>query len=772
MHRAGALACLTLVALAVGWASPSARADTLRVGVGRADITPPTGYFLMGNVRADAPALGSLGRLSARAIVLQKGDQKVALVVEDLGGIAGGTLTEASKLLADRGFGERNMIVSATHTHSSPGQYWPYGLYNTSFPNVTTPTSYSVAPDPQLYGFLARRLAVAIARADDDLGPGAAAWGRTKIPYGLTENRSIEAHLANFGIRRDFGQGRPEEDPKGLEDTIDPDVDVLRVDKRIRGKLVPVGMWSTFANHGTVELGILMKSYATDHFGPAMTVSESAVRRAGGAPPGQDVVSAFSNADEGDITSGLQRTGPAAAEWVGRVEAAALMRAWKQAGRALSATPALALRWTRFCFCGQETEGGRVDDKAVPGVTTLTGSDEHRGQLYENTGLIFEGRRLPAEIGPQGNKIQFQPQGSDAPKAPPLAALMIGDGVIVTVPGEATVETGRRIKAAVLGALPQTGVQSVAIAGLANEYTGYFTTPDEFAWQPYEAGVSLWGKYASNLLRDEIAKNAGTIKSGAAAPAPYVEFDPTNGAKADPTPFPEGAASGSIVTQPTDVERLGHTGFAWRGGPRGVDRPLDRPFITVQHKRGRGWVDVYSDLRTSLWWGVDGDQEVPLGPGYAKQATTGTYTATWEIPIGAAPGDYRMVVTANRYRLESRPFAVKVGAPLTVVPVRAPAGRAAFTLDYPVATPYADFTWRPISASGGTATVRVGGKRFAVRVRRGQKLSVPARAGAKIVVAGARDRYGNRIAKPLSFVAGSVTEDRHAEPFPKLDRTY
>lgn len=775
MRRAGAVISLMLLAVFVASAAPAhARAGdgTLRVGVGRADITPPTGYFLMGNVRADAPALGSLGRLNARAIVLEKDGQKVALVVEDLGGIAGGTLTEASKLLAGRGFSERNMIVSATHSHSTPGQYWPYGLYNTSFPNVTTPTSFSLGPDPQLYGFLARRLAVAIARADDDLGPGAAGWGRTKIGYGLTENRSIEAHLANFGIQRDLGAGRPEEDPYGVENTIDPDVSVLRVDKRIGRRLVPVGMWSEFANHGTVELGILMKSYAADHFGPAMAVSESALRRAGRPPPGQDVVSAFSNSDEGDVSSALHRSGPAAAEWVGRVEAAALMRAWKRAGRGLSPSPALALRWTRFCFCGQETEGGRVDDKAVPGITTLTGSDEHRGQLYENTGVVLEGRRLPVEVGPQGNKIPFQPQGSDAPKAPPLAALLVGDGLIATVPGEATVENGRRIKAAVLRALPQTGVQSVALAGLANEYTGYFVTPEEFAWQPYEAGVSLWGKYASNLLRDEIAANAATIKSGAPAPAPYADFDPTNGVKADLTPFPEGALQGAIATQPRDAERLGKTSLSWRGGPRGTDRPLDAAFVTVQRRAGSGWSDVTSDLGTSVWWTVDGDQEVPLGPGYAKRATTGTYTATWEVPLRAVAGEYRMVVSANRYRLESAPFRVNAGAPLDVVPVPAPAGRAAFTLDYPVAAPYTDFTWRPVSASGGVATVKAGGRRVVVRLRSGATFTVPARRGQAVVVVAARDRYGNRIPEPARFTAGTVTEERHAEPFPPLDRTY
>ena len=56
----GAL-CAAALALA---APPAAGADAgLRAGAGRADITPPTGYFLMGWVRSDARAAGALTRL-------------------------------------------------------------------------------------------------------------------------------------------------------------------------------------------------------------------------------------------------------------------------------------------------------------------------------------------------------------------------------------------------------------------------------------------------------------------------------------------------------------------------------------------------------------------------------------------------------------------------------------------------------------------------------------------------------------------------------------
>ena len=741
----------------------------LRVGVGRADITPPTGYFTMGNVRSDARAKGQHTRLQARAIVLQRGDTKVALVVTELCCVAGGLLTEAAQHLEGRGIDEKSMIVSGTHTHSAPGQYFPFAAYDVTFPNIPTPTQFSVQPDPQLYAFLARRIATAIERADDDLGPGAAAWGHTEIPVGLTENRSIEAHLANYGIERDLGEGSASESPHGAASTISPELDVLRVDKRLGGRLVPVGMWSTFANHGTVTLGSRAGTYNGDHLGAAMLATEDALRRTGGAPRGQDVVTAFSNADEGDTSSALGRTGPAAAEYVGRVEAAAMVRAWADAGERLSTTPELDLRWTRFCFCGQETEGGRVDDKAVPGLPLLSGSEEHRGQLHENTGVVFEGHHLPTEVGPQGNKIQLEPQGVPIPEAAPLALVRVGDGVVVSNPGEVTTEVGRQLKAAVSGALAGTGVRSVAISGLANEYQGYFTTPEEYAWQAYEGGQTNFGKYSANLLVEQTGLLADSMAAGVPAPAAY-PFDPTNGLEPDPTPFPDGAESGEVLSQPGRTARLSRAAFSWRGGARGTDRPLDRAFVRVERRVDGGWRRVHDDLGTTIEWRVEGNEQVPLGPRYLMEANEGRYTARWEVPLDTTPGRYRFVVTAKQYRLASDPFPVVRGSLLEVVPVRAAEGRAAFTLTYPQPEPYADLTWRPQAARGVPVTVSVAGGRVRVFPSRHGVFEVAAAPGESVVVPAGTvgDPYGNRTGRRTAITAGEPVAPRPREPYPVL----
>src|SRR3954469_22850915 len=115
---------LVVVLAALAGAAPSAAgADPLEAGVGRSDVTPPTGFPTMGYVRSDAIARGQHTRLFARAIVLRSGDRKLALVATDLGFTPGGLVSEVAARLASRGFSERDLVISASHTHSGPAGY-------------------------------------------------------------------------------------------------------------------------------------------------------------------------------------------------------------------------------------------------------------------------------------------------------------------------------------------------------------------------------------------------------------------------------------------------------------------------------------------------------------------------------------------------------------------------------------------------------------------------------------------------------------------------
>ena len=78
---------------------------------------------------------------------------------------------------------------------------------------------------------MTRQLALAIARANADLRPGRGGWGQTEL-LGVTQNRSLGAHLADYGVTDDGPNGGTvSQDPGGYADTIDPLVNVLRVDQ-------------------------------------------------------------------------------------------------------------------------------------------------------------------------------------------------------------------------------------------------------------------------------------------------------------------------------------------------------------------------------------------------------------------------------------------------------------------------------------------------------------------------------------------------------------
>ncbi|WP_354699276.1 Neutral ceramidase [Paraconexibacter sp. AEG42_29] len=651
----GALAALALAAPSPsGAATPKAKkVSQLRAGAGQADITPPqTGYYLGGWTRADRLALGQSTRLYANTLVLQRGTRKIALVAIELFAVPAGLQEDVARAVADLGYDRTGILMAASHTHSGPGGYANNPTYNTAAPSPATignPSSFIefIDPkpaDPTLYTFLVKQIAASIRRADGDRGLAAAGWASVEL-RGLTENRSIEAHLANHGLDVETGRGTAAMDPLGADDTIDPAVDVLRVDKFVKRKgktvRVPIGAYSNFADHGTVVKAD-SQVYSGDHHAAAWRVFVDKVRRASPAiPKNQTVVNVYPNGAEGDQTAGLKHTGFDGAAVVGSAEAAKMFEAWKLAGKRLSRTPALDVRWTRSCFCGRSTATGPVDSKGIEGAGFLTGSEEGRGPLFDLTGISLEGRKNLTSDPVQGNKVQI-PVGAP-PAAVPLSVTRIGDGVLVQVPGEPTKEVGVRVRRAVRGPLAPKGIKHVVIAGLAGDFIQYITTPEEYGQQSYEGASTLFGRNQATFLQERYAELAGQLASGAPAEPPY-PLDVAYGVKPDGPDYPAGAAAGSLTGQPpATVARGKDVKITWSGAPLGRDRPVDKAFVSAQRLVGKRWRTVDSDLGLHMLWHVD-----------AK----GAYDLTWTVPASAPAGTYRLLVSAQRYGLTTRTFTV------------------------------------------------------------------------------------------------------------------
>ncbi len=117
-----ALLALVLIACSL----PSLAQAEFKVGVGKAVITPDPLLPISGGVGPGSKATGKQGDLTARAIVFQQGETKVAVVQLDLLGFPSVLCARVYKQVPR--IPAENILIGSTHTHSAPDCYGFPGL--------------------------------------------------------------------------------------------------------------------------------------------------------------------------------------------------------------------------------------------------------------------------------------------------------------------------------------------------------------------------------------------------------------------------------------------------------------------------------------------------------------------------------------------------------------------------------------------------------------------------------------------------------------------
>lgn len=81
------------------------------------------------------------------------------------------------------------------------------------------------------------------------------------------------------------------------------------------------------------------------------------------------------------------------------------------------------------------------------------------------------------------------------------------------LPFELTAETGFRIQAAVEQSYREKNqtIPEVMVTSLANGYTGYITTPEEYEVQYYEGGHTIYGRYSQPYVTQHIGALAADL---------------------------------------------------------------------------------------------------------------------------------------------------------------------------------------------------------------------------------------------------------------------
>lgn len=80
------------------------------------------------------------------------------------------------------------------------------------------------------------------------------------------------------------------------------------------------------------------------------------------------------------------------------------------------------------------------------------------------------------------------------PSILPFQVLRMGAVLFAFVPGEISVMAGRRLKQSLLSETSDLGIKEIFITSYANAYMGYIVTPEEYDQQCYEGGHTVYGR--------------------------------------------------------------------------------------------------------------------------------------------------------------------------------------------------------------------------------------------------------------------------------------
>ena len=164
-----ALRLIRFFALLCVFALSSPAADKPRIfraGAATSNITPKLGTSINGNM-SDGKATHIHDELHSRAVVLDDGTTKLAIVINDSCLIPREVFDEAKRLTTEAtGIPASHMLMSATHTHSA----------------ASSASVFQSEADMEYRAFLAVRIADAVRRAHNNLAPARIGWGKASVP--------------------------------------------------------------------------------------------------------------------------------------------------------------------------------------------------------------------------------------------------------------------------------------------------------------------------------------------------------------------------------------------------------------------------------------------------------------------------------------------------------------------------------------------------------------------------------------------------------------
>ena len=431
------------------------------------DITPKPGVSLDGPISKNGPVTGVHDRLHARALVLDDGKTRLAIVICDACMIGCDVFDAAKKLVQqETGLSSERILMAATHTHAA-----------------VRAVHLGTAPaDDEYHEQLSRRVANAVIQAERNLAPAQIGYGSfTKLEFlrcrrFLCESGSVGVNPfgeAGERIKSVAGKSSAVIGPAG---PVDPKFSVVSVQ---HADGTPLAVLGNFSVHycGGYRRGLV----SADYFGHYAEALAGRLDAGEGHPPFVGVMSNGTSGNTGSIQNDGRSYDPF--EWM-KISARIL------AQETLKAIDKIEHR-SDITLAGKESEitlgVRRPDETRIKWAKDVLA---HPQQPHPHRwSKVYAQEALHLAEFPETVRIKLQ-------------AFRIGEMAIAALPCEVFAETGLAIK-------KQSPHQFTFSIELANGYGGYLPPRKQHELGGYEtwpARSSFLEVDAETTIRSEVLR--------------------------------------------------------------------------------------------------------------------------------------------------------------------------------------------------------------------------------------------------------------------------
>lgn len=426
------------------WQPTDGAEASLKAGAAAVIITPPAGFPMAGYYHPRG-AEGTLDDLYAKALVLDDGATRVALVTLDLiSTTRSGTGQARAEITRQTGIPGDHVMISATHAHTGP-ELAERGSRSLVASGTINPVTVTYSED------LPGRIADSVRLAVSNLAPALISATRGRCEH-LAYNRRF--YLRDGTVAWNPGKRNPDVMmPAGVTD---PEVGVVLVEPPHEpSSLVPaMATYVNFALHPDTVSGA---RFSADFPG--------ALSRRLADYHGASNVTLFANGTCGnlnhlDVQWGRQQSTRAEADRIGTILAASVFLAEKQL-REVKPAPLRVMSERVQLPLAPVTPEEVVEAR----ITVRTGNDRTR----ENFMKLVKAHQVLDVAAREGRPLEVEVQ-----------VMALGDELAwVSLPGEVFVELGLAIK-------KQSPFPQTMIAELANGSIGYIPDRRSYAEGNYE----------------------------------------------------------------------------------------------------------------------------------------------------------------------------------------------------------------------------------------------------------------------------------------------